>query len=190
MERNGWMLKALLIASIFITLVGIVFVINKNEKLINTMTSILALLGSIIGLVLSLILKNTVKGIQDKKLKVFISYNISDSDFASRIASDLKRNNIIVFDENEIVKPGDVIGKELENYISHSDKVIVVVSKSSYKSKFLKNEIEIARKSKTGVIPILKEDSEIPNFLSAYKPADFRIDYANSFDQLLASLQV
>jgi hypothetical protein len=105
-----------------------------------------------------------------------------------KISSDLKENNIIVFNENEIIHPGDTLGKIIEDYIIASDKIIVIVSKTTYKSKFLKSEIELAKKNKKIIVPILKEEAEIPNFLSSYKFADFRLDYDSSIKDLISSI--
>ena len=64
----------------------------------------------------------------------------------------------------------------------------MIVSKATYKSKFLRNEIELAKKNKKAIIPILTEETEIPNFLSNYKCADFRQDYSSSIKDLIISI--
>lgn len=186
MKKNNQILKIGLILSIIATIIAIMFIINKNDTVIDISTSILALVGSGIGLILSLLIKKVSD--KNSKKKVFLSYNINDKEFALKIRNDLEDNSIIVYNENAIIKPGDTINKELEDYISHSDIMIVIVSKNTHKSKFLKMEIEIAKKNKKIIIPILKEEVDIPSFLNNYNAADFRIEYENSIKLLIDSL--
>ena len=186
MKNKNIINKILLFLGIIVTVLIIIYIINKNGTVIDFSTSLLALIGSVIGFVLSLLLKKL--NARSDKRKIFLSYNMNDKDFAMKISSDLKDNNIIVFNENEIIHPGDIIGKIIEDYIIDSDKIIVIVSKSTYKSKFLKSEIELAKKNKKIIVPILKEEAEIPNFLRSYKFADFRQDYDKSVKDLIGSI--
>ena len=109
MKNNNQTLKIILFLSIIVTLGIIVYIMNKNGTIVEFSSSLLALLGSGIGLGLSFLLKKATIG--TSKRKVFLSYNMNDRDFAMRISSDLKENEIIVFDENEILKPGDTLNK-------------------------------------------------------------------------------
>jgi hypothetical protein len=186
MKNKNLIVKLALSLSIIVTVGVIIYIINKNGTVIDFSTSLLALIGSGIGFGLSLLLKKA--SARSDKRKIFLTYNMNDKDFAMKISSDLKDNNIIVFNENEIIHPGDTLGKIIEDYIIASDKIIVIVSKTTYKSKFLKSEIELAKKNKKIIVPILKEEAEIPNFLSSYKFADFRQDYGNSIKDLISSI--
>lgn len=186
MKNINLILKIALFLSLVVTVGIIIYIINKNGTVIDFSTSLLALIGSCIGFGLSLLLKKAFAS--SNKRKIFLSYNMNDKDFAMKISSDLRDHNIIVFNENEIIQPGDTIGKIIEEHIIASDKFIVIISKTTYKSKFLKSEIELAKKNKKIIVPILKEEADIPNFLSSFKFADFRQDYDNSIKELIGSI--
>ena len=186
MKNNKQILKIILFLSL-ISIVGIIiYIINKKGTIIDFKTSFLALIGSGIGFGISLLLKQV--SLKTDRRKIFLSYSLHDKDFALKLSSDLKENNIVVFNEDEIIKPGDTLNQVIKNYIIGSDKIIVILSKTTYKSKFLKSEVELAKKNKKIIIPLLKEDVEIPNFLSSYKIADFRHEYDKSIKDLISSL--
>jgi hypothetical protein len=186
MKANSQIIKAALFLSIIGTFIAIVFIINKNEIIIDFYTSVLALIGSAIGFFIGFFIKKIAN--KTDRRKVFLSYNIHDTYFATKVKNDLKENHIIVFNENDIIKPGDVLNYELETYIKQSDVFIIIISKNTYKSKFLKGEIEIAKKNNKLIIPIITEGAEIPNFLNQYKVADFRINYAESIKELVSTI--
>jgi hypothetical protein len=63
--------------------------------------------------------------------------------------------------------------------IDMADFVVVVLSASSVKSSWVQHELEVAINNeitnrKVKVLPVLKDDCEIPGFLKAKRYADFR----------------
>ena len=76
--------------------------------------------------------------------KVFISYSSKDASEARRLARELTRHNVKTWiDEYEIL-PGDSIKKKISDGIRQSDFLIVIVSKNSLSSDWVRFEIEQA----------------------------------------------
>jgi hypothetical protein len=186
--KQPLIIKIVLFALLGLTLAMIGYVIQRGAPVIDLSTSVLSLVGAGIGFLLSLLLKN----LTSKKIKprVFLSYNINDTDFARRLIKDLETNSITIYNENEIADPGEAIDDNITKHIRASDTLIVILSRNTMKTRFLKKEIEIAKESKKTIIPLLMDDIEIPSFLNNLKAADFRVNYKDSLHELLASIKV
>ncbi len=122
--------------------------------------------------------------------KVFISHSSADKQFVRKLVDDLKIQNIPVwFDESDILV-GDSIVQKINTALSESDYLIVVLSRTSVESAWVKNELDYAlmeEKSKDSIVilPVKIDDCEIPPLLRSRLYADFSRDYASG----LAALQ-
>ena len=80
------------------------------------------------------------------KASVFLSYSHSDSAFAEKIRSKLRRHDFGVFSDLEL-QPGEDwkarIGRELEN-AAHRGAVLILLSAESLRSKWQQAELELA----------------------------------------------
>ncbi len=110
--------------------------------------------------------------------KVFLSYSYEDKQFADWLANKFVENQIdIWYDTNEI-KVGESIKQRIEEGISTSSTIIVILSKSSIQSKWVKYELNSALLSnsiKQGIeIIIVSIDNEqIPSDLAGYTMFNF-----------------
>lgn len=114
-----------------------------------------------------------------KSRQVFISYAQADKEVARRITDELRRSSIHVwFDEWEL-KPGDSIANRIDQAVSTSDLLLVLLSPNSIESHWVQSELnaslsnELKSRAIT-VVPALIEECEIPTSLSHLSYLDLR----------------
>lgn len=170
---------------IMLIMAMVIRVINNEETVIDLKVTFLAIIGSALGVLASIFFKK----IQNKYRKqyVYISYNINDSNFVNKLTEKLNEKGFSVLRENLVVSPGDEINGKIIGAIKDAKVFLFVVSSNVYKSKFLKEEVLIAKHKGIKIIPVLKDDSELPNYLSNYKLADFRGDFDNAINNLTSN---
>lgn len=139
-------------------------------------------------------LKQKIKSISYIPPKIFISYSRPDKKLAKKIAKSLvERGYPVWFDEWEI-KVGDSIIDKINKGIIESDFLLLLLSKKSVKSKWVKEELNAAKmreieKRKVFILPILLEDCKIPPLISGKKYADFRESYRKGLKEILDVLE-
>lgn len=126
---------------------------------------------------------------------VFLSYARSDAAAVDRIADDLKIEGINIWLDRERLKPGDLWAAQIEEALKTADSLIVFISKSSLRSKWVTAEFTAAfSKSSliggTRIIPVLLEEvSELPLSLAHIQYADFTKSYYVGMRILLSALK-
>jgi hypothetical protein len=113
--------------------------------------------------------------------KVFVSYSHSDRDFAERLANALVAHGQQVWFDKWDIQPGDsIITKIFEEGLADAAAFVVILSKESVASPWVREELNVATVRRiedlTRVIPILKEDVEIPIALRTLHWVDMRTD--------------
>jgi hypothetical protein len=121
---------------------------------------------------------------------VFISYSSKDRAFATRLASDLKAKGLRVWFDQWELKVGDSLISKISSGVSSNDYLVVVLSKSSIASEWVRKELNAAlmrelTEKRVVVLPVLIENCQIPPFLSDKVYADFRGDYISGLNRLL-----
>jgi TIR domain-containing protein len=127
---------------------------------------------------------------------VFLAHSSADKPFVRRLAADLLARGVEVwFDEAELLV-GDSLIERIQHGIKNTEYFGVVLSRSAVESAWVKREVEAALATEIAadrikVLPILFEDCEIPQFLTAKLYADFRTTegYARALASLLRRLQ-
>ncbi len=126
----------------------------------------------------------------------FISYSSADRDFVRRLAEDLRRHDIPVWFDEDVLAPGDSIIGAIEAGIDRTAFLIVVLSPDAVASGWVAEELRMALHKgisgqKVAVIPVLREDCEIPGFLRDRKYVDMRpgADYAAGLEKLVRRLR-
>jgi hypothetical protein len=114
--------------------------------------------------------------------KLFISYSHSDRDFAERFATALHEQGQPVWLAQWEIGPGDsLVEKIFEQGLREADAFAVLLSKESVRSKWVREELNVAIINRienlTRVIPVLKEDVELPTALRALHWVDMRSDF-------------
>ena len=130
--------------------------------------------------------------------KLFISHSHRNKPIARQIFKYLKDNSENVWlDENEILV-GDSIPSKIQEGLSSSDFVLVLLSSDSVKSGWVQREVEskLSHEISTGEIHVLsvlceKPDSTwaIPLLLATKKYADITDDFESGMDEILKAIR-
>ncbi len=126
-------------------------------------------------------------------MDVFISYNTEDRPFAERLAKDLAFHGLHVWWDQWEMKVGDSLTEKIQDGISRSSWLAVVLSPRSVKSPWVKRELAAAlaqeiESEKVVVLPVLVADCIVPPFLRDKIYADFRSSYRAGLGALLRRL--
>jgi hypothetical protein len=120
----------------------------------------------------------------------FISYSREDSEFALRLAQDLKAAGAPVWLDQLDLKPGASWDNSIEDALKEAPEMIVILSPSSVRSENVRDEISFALKQGKTVVPVLYKECDIPLRLERKQHIDFRSDYARGLVHLLDHLRV
>lgn len=126
-------------------------------------------------------------------MAIFVSYSHSDSDMVEKIAAHLVKANIHIWIDKWELNYGDSLIQRIQEAITESSVLLVMLSKSSIKSEWCKKELTAGlvrelEEKRVVVIPVLLEDCEIPIFLRDKFYADFRSDFTTTIQNLQSSL--
>jgi len=126
-------------------------------------------------------------------MSLFISYSTKDSDFVDNLSKELIKKRIHVWLDKWEMQPGDSLIDKIQDGITESSFLLVVLSKNSVKSEWCRKELNSGlmrelNEKKVVVIPVLIEDCEIPLFLQEKVYADFKKDFEEGFKQLIRPL--
>jgi hypothetical protein len=136
----------------------------------------------------------------------FISYDVRDQEFAERLHSDLAARGVRTWIASSDMKIGDKLRSRIEDAIRSHDKVLVILSGNSIKSRWVEREVEVAFErergsSKVALFPIRLDDAVMKtptDWAAALRRvrhigdfSDWRNDesYQKAFDRLLRDLQ-
>jgi hypothetical protein len=115
--------------------------------------------------------------------RVFVSYSRTDVDFVKRIV-DAIRGDVETWLDLDEVQIGDNWVDKLDDALSEADYLLLVLSKASVESPWVQREWT-SRIGLAPIIPLLKEDCEIPALLRAIQYVDFRKSFDTGIDRLL-----
>jgi hypothetical protein len=120
----------------------------------------------------------------------FMSYSSKDAQFVTRLANDLHSKGVKVWWDKMEMKVGDSLHTKIQEGISNSAWLGIVLSPHSVSSPWVVKELsaalaqELERKD-VFVLPILYQDCQVPVFLKDKIYADFRISYDRGLEALL-----
>lgn len=123
---------------------------------------------------------------------VFISYSHDDDSFARKINNAFKERKVKTWIDYEQIKPGDTFVKKIEDGLTRSSSMILLISPSSMKSGWVEEEyitgVSLTKKSKDPLrlIPVLIANAVLPAFLSNRLWVDLR--KGNKFEDQLELL--
>ncbi|GAA4461959.1 hypothetical protein GCM10023189_38070 [Nibrella saemangeumensis] len=122
---------------------------------------------------------------------IFFSYARDDaSNFAIKLARDLKNAGVNVWIDQLDIPPGRPWDIEIEKALEKANGVIFILSEKSVSSDNVLNEIGYALDEEKHVIPVLLRDCKIPIRIRRLQHIDFRFDYVDALAKLLKELQV
>lgn len=126
---------------------------------------------------------------------IFLSYARPDAQAVDRIARDLRSQGVEVWMDRQDLVAGDEWLPQIETAISRAEFMLVFISKSSLRSRWVKREYEAAFESQakaggTRLIPVLLEQVQLPSFLTEIQYVDFTQSYFEGMQLLLRALEV
>ena len=131
------------------------------------------------------------------KYNAFISYASEDEDFAQQLYTDLKNmaysQNLDIFFAKESIKIGDSVVEKIEQALININYFILVLSKNTSESEWVRNERETVlyykhKGKQIKIIPIIIGDVEIPPLLVSNLHIDFQNDYQKGLQKLIKTL--
>ena len=120
----------------------------------------------------------------------FFSYSRDDSEFALRLAGDLKAAGANVWMDRLDLVGGERWAQSVQDALEKCPRVLVILSPSSVNSPNVENEYTLALEEKKIAIPVLYRDCKIPLQLRSLQRVDFRVDYDRGLKALLKALGV
>lgn len=125
--------------------------------------------------------------------KIFISHSHSDRDFAERLARALlDQGQDVWFDKWDILPGDSIVSKIFEEGLANASAFAILLSKESVRSSWVREELNVATirriEDLVRVIPILKEDVEIPTALRALHWVDMRTDFDGGVRSIVNAL--
>jgi TonB family protein len=120
----------------------------------------------------------------------FFSYCRDDSEFALKLAADLKSAGAHVWIDQLDIEPGTPWDRAVEDALTHSPRMLVVLSPVSVNSDNVRDEVSFALSRQKRVIPVLYRDCEVPFRLARLQHIDFRPDYDRALAVLIRALGV
>lgn len=122
--------------------------------------------------------------------RAFFSYSRKDSDFALRLAADLKAASAVVWLDQLDIKPGQRWDRAVEDALTTSPIMLVILSPSSVSSQNVQDEVALALEKQKTLIPLLYRDCAVPFRLRRFQYVEFRQDYERGLQQLIKALGV
>jgi hypothetical protein len=118
----------------------------------------------------------------------FFSYSRKDSEFAVRLATDLRASGATVWLDQLDISPGRHWDRAVEDALTNCPRMLVVLSPFSVDSKPVMDEVSFALEEEKDVIPVLYRDCKIPFRLRRVQYVDFRTEYDRGLSDLLKAL--
>ena len=123
------------------------------------------------------------------KDQIFFSYSRDDSEFALKLAKDLRANDISVWIDQLDIKAGAVWETSIEAALKESATMLLILSPTSVASTEVGNEVSYALDENNRIIPIMYKECEIPYRLRRLQFLDFTDDYLLGLDSLIQAFE-
>ena len=118
----------------------------------------------------------------------FFSYSRDDSEFALRLAEDLKAADANVWLDQLDIAPGQRWARAVQDALNNCQRLLVILSPSSVSSTNVEDEVAFALEEHKTVIPVFYRDCKVPFQLRPFQYVDFRTDYDRGLKTLLRTL--
>ena len=120
--------------------------------------------------------------------RIFVSYARADSDFALKLAQDLRAANVDIWIDQLDIGPGDPWDQEVEKALKACTGLLVILSPRSVASRSVMDEVSFALEQNKKTVPVIYEDCEIPFRLGRLQHTDFTSDHSNGLSKLIEAL--
>ncbi|MEW8232772.1 MAG: toll/interleukin-1 receptor domain-containing protein [Candidatus Thiodiazotropha endolucinida] len=128
------------------------------------------------------------------EIVVFLSHSSKDKPFIRQLATDLKKNGVGVWLDEQNIAVGDSIVERVGQGLAESDYFILAMSNNSMNSPWVTKELNQALVSEieqrdVKILPLKLSDCEIPALIKDKKYADFSSQYQSGLNSLLAAIK-
>jgi TIR domain len=123
-------------------------------------------------------------------MTIFISYSHADKPKVDLLAAHMVKRNASVWVDTWELNVGDSIIQRIQDAITESDALLVVLSNASVESEWCKKELSTGLireldEKRVIVLPVLLEDCQIPLFLKDKMYADLRTDFESGLSSIM-----
>lgn len=122
--------------------------------------------------------------------RTFVSYSRADSEFALKLASDLRANGASVWLDQLDIAAGARWDSAIEDALRRSARVIVLLSPKAVASQNVLDEVSFALDEGKTIVPVLVEACAVPMRLRRLQHVDFTAGYESALGRLLVTLGV
>jgi hypothetical protein len=123
-----------------------------------------------------------------RKGPVFISYARSDFSCCEKIKDALEKAGIGCWRDTDDIEPGDDLLDRLQGALKHAQAMIVLCSKASEDSAYMKREFLEAEKLKLRIIPVIIEGQDVPFRLNERNAIILSEDWDKGINRLIRCL--
>lgn len=120
----------------------------------------------------------------------FFSYSREDSEFALRLAADLRAAGALVWIDQLDIGPGQLWDRAVQSALENCPSVLIILSPASVNSDNVMDEINFALDQKKSLIPVLYRDCDIPFRVRRFQHLDFRSEYERMLEELRKCLHI
>ena len=125
--------------------------------------------------------------------KIFISHSSKDKRFVRKLVSELEARGFSTWLDERELHAGDQLAETIGDAIASAKVVVVVISKASVRSKWLRHELnqatELMIKGKCRLIPVVIGKVEPPPEIGGILYADFRSGFNTGLSKVLSTLE-
>jgi mono/diheme cytochrome c family protein len=124
----------------------------------------------------------------EQRLPIFFSYSREDSEFALRLAQDLKSAGVPVWLDRLDISPGKRWDRETQQALERCPRVVIILTPSSVQSDNVMDEVSFAMDEGKLLVPVLLKDCRVPLRLRRLQYVDFRKEYNGAVSDLFRAL--
>ena len=126
-------------------------------------------------------------------MPVFLSYSHRDRDFVDKLAAQLVQHKVHLWLDRWELRVGDSLASCIESAITGASALLIVLSRAAVSSEWCRRELNAGlvrelEDRRIFVLPVLKEDCDVPLFMSDKFYADFRSNHDHGLQAILDSL--
>jgi pSer/pThr/pTyr-binding forkhead associated (FHA) protein len=123
-------------------------------------------------------------------MTLFLSHCTPDDEFVNQLAHELNAHGYTTWVDHQDMPPGSRWVSHLEQALSTSDAMLLILSESALQSTYVQSEWHVFFELKKPIFPLVIEECQSPLFLRTFHHLDFRQEdrFAEQFNLLLSVL--
>lgn len=116
--------------------------------------------------------------------RIFISYSRKDATLVHYTVALIRALDVSAFRDVDSIKPGSLWENEIGKALRRSDKVFVFWSKNASESQAVRAEYQLADELGKIIIPIILDNTPVPDVLAKYQWIDKRIEINHKMENI------